>query len=1176
MFGGLEIKGGDAKKEPKSAAPAPAPDAGSGFSFLNPAPAAPAPAPPAAAAAVGSGFSFLNATPAASEPAPAPPASSAFSFMQPATSAPAPADATTTAAEKPPEAPATETTSDAAGSGFSFLAGATPAPTEPPKTEESAAPESNVSSAFSFLSSTSTPAPEPPATGSLLDMTAPATTTTTPAKTNNAFAAAAPTTTNFAPPAGVGISFGGATVNSNRPKKKKNRAMKVGVGGGGAAVATTTSGLPAPSELPEPSAIPEIPASNSNTREDALEASRRAEEFMNQKMKEQATVVETTDATAKNPEAPAEYDDEMIAAAAAAAVEAQAMNQAKNQKATAGGARGLMGGLFRRASPPTSSSNLNAGGTSSKPGSFTSTGGGPRPPKPAVDVAKPSSAHSLSSDEGKPPRPTDTPAAPVYSAAEAATQPKPPPTAPTTFSAPPPLPPRPVQPQQQQKPEPPKIKTPQELLSNMLSVFRLNVETSMGKVTQLRQQRTRLLEERTRALTQERLATQQRDLTEQQLTAAAEAEDYELADQLGGVLSNYEKEQKECASMREHIDMAIQELDSQKQIVVQGVLQCFQTMQTQLETFESTQQTKEHQEDDTAMKKFASMTKHLAQEHERLQQDLKHLERDEELVTEERKEVETAISEQSCDFEKQRDEAKEKLAVADEELEELRRKLEAKNAEATQLRNEIAGHDDSILQVRVQFSRQLQRVQKKETTVKDHRTEWEAEKATFQAEKDNHEAEVKAHSDAIERHEKLMASLKDEIALAGKLEKIVEHEVGAEVSTSEEDGADDAVDSDILGLQAEVVKCEAAVTEAKEVLKVATTTLANLETEMAGLIAKIPDLEAVKKAAAAKRDFKVAGKASKEIKDATARVKECQEELTGEAVDRKETAEKELAKLEEELTAKRKVALEQEKETGVATMKKLAERIEKLVETKKQVCGDDYEPNRMQGVGAYVLEEQIKSLTLEGKSYGEKYGGWEELIAKVLPSEGGGDATATAESDKPVEEQPVQETDAATTGEPEKPKASKKEMKASFRRLTLELKEIEAKIEAAVADEDFDVAADLDEKLQQLLADVQALDLTDAEMEQALAGDDNDESDEPAVPTAASEVEAETDEAVADAEPSEEKQPPQEEMGKEDDEDKPSSGDDKVEATPAEEDDKEAEKDDTDLNDGFVAVSPDV
>jgi hypothetical protein len=96
-------------------------------------------------------------------------------------------------------------------------------------------------------------------------------------------------------------------------------------------------------------------------------------------------------------------------------------------------------------------------------------------------------------------------------------------------------------------------------------------------------------------------------------------------------------------------------------------------------------------------------------------------------------------------------------------------------------------------------------------------------------------------------------------------------------------------------LQADVVKCKAAVSKAKILLKAATAGIHNLEREHGHLISNIPDLEAQKKVAATKLDFKAASKASKEIKDAAAHLKKCKEELVGEAANHKIAAEGELA-----------------------------------------------------------------------------------------------------------------------------------------------------------------------------------------------------------------------------------------------------------------------------------------
>jgi hypothetical protein len=61
-------------------------------------------------------------------------------------------------------------------------------------------------------------------------------------------------------------------------------------------------------------------------------------------------------------------------------------------------------------------------------------------------------------------------------------------------------------------------------------------------------------------------------------------------------------------------------------------------------------------------------------------------------------------------------------------------------------------------------------------------------------------------------------------------------------------------------------------------------------------------------------------------------------------------------------------------------MTSLAQRISQLVEKKKEVSGEyNSGESSVKGVGALVLERQIKVLKTEGYSLGTKYGDWSEL-----------------------------------------------------------------------------------------------------------------------------------------------------------------------------------------------------
>jgi hypothetical protein len=655
---------------------------------------------------------------------------------------------------------------------------------------------------------------------------------------------------------------------------------------------------------------------------------------------------------------------------------------------------------------------------------------------------------------------------------------------------------------QQQPPAPPPPKAPTDLFDEIMSEFHSQVQKAMDRVGQLRQQRGMLLEERFVTLAKERLASQQMAQAEAQQQAAAEAEDFDLADQMGTVLEAHARERGELDSILVSIGRALEQLETQRVQVVGAVAECFADVRSKLKKFEKEQHNKESKDDTESMRKFSTVAKQLSAENERLQQDLKHLERDETLVAEERKELETAISEHSGEHEVQRNEAVEKLHHVEEEIEELRKRLAAKEAVAEELRSEIRSQDEAIGKIRVKFSRQLLRVQTKESTLKENRQEWENEKATFERQKDAHETEVGEHSQSLLKHEELMSKLKNEISLAGTFERIVSKEVGFDELLKD----NEETDGDLAQMHSEVVKCEAAVSKANDVLKAVNATLSALEEEHKKLIELIPELESEKKSAAARRDFKAASKASKEIKDATIRLKECLQELTCEAADRKIAAEEELKKMQAELEEKRKTTQEKEKVSGDAAMLVLAQKIKDLIATKRSICGNAAGTS-IQGIGRLVLDGQIDSLKMEGQTLGSKYGGWDELLADIEAAENAEaqevDAVAAKEAAKDYGDLDADPSGSDTTcadeettdaqGDPEREPVSKltsEEKIAKFKELTSQLKDAEESLEAAVAKEEYEEAAELEDVFQQIQKALETLDLTDEEMDIAMGDDD--------------------------------------------------------------------------------------
>ncbi|KAL3925146.1 MAG: hypothetical protein SGILL_000604 [Bacillariaceae sp.] len=1137
MFGGLEIKGNKDEGEEQEA-PAPA-AASSAFGFLNATTTTTTTEAAASEASVpASSFSFLNpgpaAAPAMEEPAPA--ASSGFSFMTTdATSAPAAPE------PSPAEAPA-----PAASSGFDFLL---PSPSNDNDSPAEAAPSNDVTSSdapgasgFSFLSS---PAPSTDTADLPLPEAPPMVTRdlTAGSTASSVVSAPSPTPPNFletaAPPAaaaglptGAGITFG-TSAKRNVVKKKKTRATRIGAGASGMPPMAPTAPAPAPTAST-------ASAEAKSARDEALEAAKRAEQFMQSKAMEEAP--STSPARASPAPSPpraapeishAASSDSVLAAAEAAAEEAKMLQQ-QQQK---GGGSGFMGTFFKgfRASPNTTNGAMSHSSTHGPTGVSSQQTAAKRPPAPTAQIGKVDSDDDddmvvvSSKVGGYVPEPIDSmpasastfvpvtlPSAEVGSGAlETKTVSA---FAPTkspvvrNFAVPEVKPPSSL-------PTPKKSKTPTETFEEYQALFAESVHRAMAQVDNVRSQQKMLMEERFVSLAKDRLAEQQIEQTEQQLQTAVEEEDYELADQLGQVVEGHKREKHEVGLMLENIAKAMAQLDSQKELVVQSVATCFDNLAVRLEELRGKEAASEQKDDEETLKQFASISKQLSAEQERLQQDLKHLERDEQLVSEERKELEDAIKEQTGEIEEQKEEATKKLKGVQSEIDELRKVLEAKQKEAATLRTEMFGFEDSISKVRVKFSRQLTRVDKKERALKESRSEWELEDSTHKKQKEAHELQVQSHSEALLAHDALMKTLHSELKLSKDFCELIPEQLGFMDDEKNDDKDEDCEEGDLAQLQADVVKCEAAVSEAKILLKAATSVLLNLQAEHDGLVARIPQLESLKKDAAAKRDFKSASKASKEIKDASARIKECEEELNGEAKSKKKVAEEELARLDAELVRTRELANEKEKVSGIEKMGLLAQKIDQLVEKKKEICGDSSsKENSVRGVGALVLEGQVKALKAEGQDLGSKYGGWTDLMKNIQMDGEDDDIEPSSASPCPdTEKADTHVTEVADMQEsaPVNDGLTVEERINKVKSLVARLKTAEQALEIAAADEDFDRAAEQQELIESLASDIADIDLPEDVLAIAVAGDDSEEDVEEDLTT---EVAMEVAEEVKDEE----------------------------------------------------------
>lgn len=647
-------------------------------------------------------------------------------------------------------------------------------------------------------------------------------------------------------------------------------------------------------------------------------------------------------------------------------------------------------------------------------------------------------------------------------------------------------------------------RTPQQKLQALLEAFELKSQKATMVVSELRQERSALVEKMALAEKQSRLVTQQISQAEKQQMEAAEKEDFELADRLAAVISKYEEEKDEKSQVLVSIESLIEDIDSKTIGAVKSVWHCFIQIQDDLKAFSREEESSDINDSEDLFKRFELNTKRLNAENERLSADLKTIERDEELTRIERVELEALISEQTCDIEEKLHVSRDQLDVINAEIDELRKQLEAKEMEAAKVKMDLHNHEEAIEGIRSNFSRQLTRLGKKEDAVMESRKDWEREEAEYKKASEVHEAEVTAHSEALVAHDKILLQVKEEIEIAESLARIIAQEFVISKKSS-----DESVDEDVLLAQSDVLELEAAVEEARHILSSAQFTIDSLKEEIQTINVRLPILEADKTMAASKRDFKAAAKASKEIKELQSKLDQCNENLKGDASEKLGSAEKDLEALEISLVEKKAFAHEKEKHGGKKRMVQIAKKVINLERLREEVCGTDADTElSVKSIGGLILDTQISALMVEGDELDRKYGGWSDIMleyASKYHHDSGDDGEpdnhtdiidnveSTVKYDDATETLPANEPIKKDAEEGQEECIDDKEQRLEkYKALLRRMEELEEALGAAIETEEYDDAAELDDKIQSLKSEMDKLNITDADLEtEAHVVDDN-------------------------------------------------------------------------------------
>lgn len=623
---------------------------------------------------------------------------------------------------------------------------------------------------------------------------------------------------------------------------------------------------------------------------------------------------------------------------------------------------------------------------------------------------------------------------------------------------------------EKQRIEAEKRRAPREKIQLMIDNLAVAARTATDDVARLREALATLREQKLFAEKAERYAAQQIKFSEAQQTIAIEEEDFEAADRLGTIIEQHTNEREEQTRICKGINESIAKVDEERKAASKAVAACFSEIAAKLVALQSEVDNRPKEEE--VLSQFAATSKKLSSESERLANDLKHIERDEKVFAEEEKELEGQIDEETKEFVMLSEDARyvtrelwslivcaalhsvlksfylsysKLLEEVNITIEGLRKQLADAEAKASDLKKVISSQNHAIENVRNKYSRQIGRLEKKSRSVKESRADWTSEKESIEKAKIAHEAVLAAHAEEMVTRERIIEDIKAERSVAMDLEAIATSAFEIDADEVNGEHIDDG------SLDGEVLKYEAIMNEASQNVLAADNNIAKLQEELSAIEVRIPALEAAKKAAAANRDFKSAGQASKEIKDAISHKEQCQAQLAGEALERKQFAEDELQKITALWEEKKKIAADRNMEAGLKQMDCLTEKIDKLklIVKKFAKTSDDPEDDTMNVslVGAFVIESQICVLEAEKRTLGEKYG---------VPVE------PTTTDDAAVEESSLQS--APTFDSDDVSPSIDKSTLEKYMSLRNEIQEIESAVEEAVTDENFDKAADLEER----------------------------------------------------------------------------------------------------------------
>ncbi|GMF49401.1 unnamed protein product [Phytophthora fragariaefolia] len=643
----------------------------------------------------------------------------------------------------------------------------------------------------------------------------------------------------------------------------------------------------------------------------------------------------------------------------------------------------------------------------------------------------------------------------------------------------------PPAPEARKKPPPPvpaAPSTPEERLFNTLRDFHESAVSFRQLTVKQNDEENRLLERKTQLANQ--LTQYEMDLrdVEAQQHHACEVEDFEKADALNATINSV----RHCITLTES---DVRKVDSELVAFVKAKEKAFANqLKSTRGTLRELEKFREDQESERTVVRNeyklyeVNQTEQLQFEAERIDTEMHHVSVSLENVVAEKSEIEATIEGQcSSEFAVQAQLIEEKQTV-EEEVRELERKLKEKQKRVEQIQASIDKAQRDIDTVRNRYSRQLKRIADREEGIKKTKAEVESDGEHLEQQREEFQERLKQYADDISIIGKRIGAVKKEMRAASLLANVLEvQETRREQSLMRKKQQT----AELSSLNDAAAVAEQSYTMLSNQHEELEKSLSIHRNAIASAEAMIPRLEQEKKASAAQRNFKEAARISKDIK-ALEKDRSTAEEMVEVVEMELQDLKERIDKREVEYEEKKKELKEMEKHLELATLQELWKEAKHLRTALRKIekCksegdaandGIDFRSSAM-----LLVQAEYDACVLQVEALEKKYDVSDPAKDEEVDDDDDDDDISIDGEDNEGSEH-VSVSRSSLAGKATDIEGSDIDVDAledsgsALEEIAAQLLELEAQIDKATENEEYELAAKLDEKIENLKQRQQAI-----------------------------------------------------------------------------------------------------